>query len=89
MKTTRKTAKRKPKVTPIPAKKINSRQKDFQALATIMTEFLSSFVVVGHDFEGNSVQISNYHNTQEYNSLSVLVQNYLVELHNTNNNQDG
>lgn len=65
------------------------KRKDLQALGTYMTDFLNSFVVVGYDFEGNSVSISNYHNPQEYNSLSVLVRDYLIALQNQNSPPEG
>ena len=64
---------------PTPAEQI-MREKQYE-----LTEFLNCFVVVGYDFDGNAVSISNYKNTQEYNSLSVLVQDYLIELQNRNN----
>lgn len=71
---------------PTPAEQImREKQYDLKNLGNIMTEFLNCFVVVGYDFDGNAVSISNYKNTQEYNSLSVLVQDYLIELQNRNN----
>ena len=53
-------------------------------MGNIMTEFLNSFIVVGYDFEGNAVNIANYHNAQEYNGLSVLVHDYMMHLHDEN-----
>lgn len=77
-------SRKSPKSTP--AEQImREKQYDLKNLGNIMTEFLNCFVVVGYDFDGNAVSISNYKNTQEYNSLSVLVQDYLIELQNRNN----
>lgn len=67
------------------------KRKDFEKLAIQLTEFMGSYAVIGYDFEGNTVSMVNYHNTQEYNSLTVLVHDYLIYLQNQNQTppQDG
>jgi hypothetical protein len=71
------------------AKEGRQKQKDFVLLGNLMTEFFNCYVVVGYDFDGNAVHVSNYHNPQEYNSLSVLVHEYLIHLQNQNQPPEG
>ena len=62
----------------------NDVRKNIDALASVIDEFLKSYIVLGYTFDGKPMNIIYAHNQQEADSLTTLINKFI----NTNVNND-
>jgi len=59
-------------------KERNAKRKDIEALTNTVQEFLSCFILLGYNEEGEPVNIISAHNQQEADSLATLVNKFFI-----------
>tara|TARA_B100001123_G_C15101667_1_gene943802 strand:- start:194 stop:574 length:381 start_codon:yes stop_codon:yes gene_type:complete len=55
------------------------RRKNMDLLASQTEEFLSSFIIIGYNLEGEPVNITYASNPKDYDALSTGLQKYIFE----------
>ena len=53
-------------------------RKEKKALKSILGEFLSCYIVVGYDLNGNNVELTNALNEQSEDSLTTAIQKFTI-----------
>jgi hypothetical protein len=69
-------------------KKLNDKidkKRDIDALVNTIQEFLTCFIVLGYNFDGEPINFISAHNQQEADSLATLVNKVFI---NQNSNRD-
>jgi hypothetical protein len=69
-------------------KKLNDKidkKRDIDALVNTIQEFLTCFVVLGYNFNGEPINFISAHNQQEADSLATLINKVFI---NQNSNRD-
>lgn len=54
----------------------NNSRKNYDALISVVEEFLNSFILLGYTFEGQPLQYICAHNQQQADSLATLVNKF-------------
>jgi hypothetical protein len=62
-----------------------SKKRDIDALVNTIQEFLTCFIVIGYNFDGEPVNFISAHSQQEADSLATLVNKLFVS---QNSNRD-
>jgi hypothetical protein len=54
----------------------NNSRKNYDALISVVEEFLNSFIILGYNFDGQPLQYICAHNQQQADSLATLVNKF-------------
>ena len=68
------------------AKRKQDQKRNVEQLSTMIEEYLSSFILLGYNYDGDPVTIVNASTQQQSDSLSTLIQKFIV---NSNPNAGG
>ena len=55
-----------------------------QAVVSILSEFLKTYVVIGYDFEGTPIRIVDVHNGLESDAISTAIHKFVMNMHTDN-----
>ena len=67
------------------ARKSDKKRKAMDEVSSTLEEFMDSFIVLGYDYTGESVTLISAGTQQQADSLSTLIQKFVVSTHNPNN----
>lgn len=70
-----------------PTKQINT-EDDLHRLASVMSEYLESYVLLGYDMDGNAIRICLARNQQSADGLTTLLSNAAMPTGGSNINGD-
>lgn len=60
------------------AKRKSDQKRDVEQLSTIIEEYLSSFVLLGYNYDGAPVTLVSASTQQQSDSLSTLIQKFII-----------
>ena len=61
------------------AKKRTNQKRNVEQLTTTIEEYLSSFVLLGYNYDGEPVTLVSANTQQHSDSLSTLIQKFIVD----------
>ena len=63
------------------AKKRQDQKRNVEQLSSIIEEYLSSFVLLGYNYDGEPVTLVSASTQQQSDSLSTLLQKFIINSH--------
>lgn len=64
------------------ARKTDKKRKALDEVTSTVEEFLDSFIILGYDYTGESVTMISANTQQQADSLSTLIQKFIVSTQN-------
>tara|TARA_B100001123_G_C15194827_1_gene980917 strand:+ start:63 stop:506 length:444 start_codon:yes stop_codon:yes gene_type:complete len=63
------------------AKKKHDQKRNVEQLSSIIEEYLSSFILLGYNYDGESVTLVSANTQMQSDSLSTLLQKFIINTH--------
>jgi len=63
------------------AKKRQDQKRNVEQLSSIIEEYLSSFILLGYNYDGEPVTLVSASTQQQSDSLSTLIQKFIISSH--------
>lgn len=63
------------------AKKRQDQKRNVEQLSSIIEEYLSSFVLLGYNYDGEPITLVSASTQQQSDSLSTLIQKFIINSH--------
>jgi hypothetical protein len=63
------------------AKRKNDQKRNVEQLTAVIEEFLSSFILLGYNYDGDPITLVSATTQQQSDSLSTLIQKFIMSQH--------